>query len=203
MSAGQVPLTSSRNGERSTTRSWKVSRPRSGSTPAPAPGPTSPGPQAPLIPRTKARPIPAPALIARPPTRGPSAIGPSPGDSACRREQVAWDDLFLGRMSLDPSRLGGDFLVGRNGLGPSYQLAVVVDDALMGVNQVIRGDDLVPSTPRQILLYRALGRPEPTLRPRPPGRHRRTAAASPSATARSSWRPCEPRASTHARSSAS
>ena len=70
---------------------------------------------------------------------------------------VAWDDLFLGRVELDPSRLGGDFLVGRNGLGPSYQLAVVVDDALMGVNQVIRGDDLVPSTPRQILLYQALG----------------------------------------------
>jgi glutamyl-tRNA synthetase len=70
---------------------------------------------------------------------------------------IAWDDLFLGRVALDPSRLGGDFVVGRNGLGPAYQLAVVVDDARMGVNQVIRGDDLVPSTPRQILLYRALG----------------------------------------------
>ncbi len=41
--------------------------------------------------------------------------------------------------------------------GPAYQLAVVVDDALMGVNQVIRGDDLIASTPRQILLYRSLG----------------------------------------------
>ncbi|WP_337173462.1 tRNA glutamyl-Q(34) synthetase GluQRS [Paludisphaera sp.] len=70
---------------------------------------------------------------------------------------VVWDDLVLGPRSLDPARLGGDFLVGRNGLGPSYQLAVVVDDALMGVDRVIRGDDLVPSTPRQILLYRALG----------------------------------------------
>ncbi len=70
---------------------------------------------------------------------------------------VVWNDLFLGESALEPCRLGGDFLVGRNGLGPSYQLAVVVDDALMGVNQVIRGDDLVPSTPRQILLYQALG----------------------------------------------
>jgi glutamyl-tRNA synthetase len=70
---------------------------------------------------------------------------------------IAWDDLFTGRLELDPSRLGGDFVVGRNGLGPAYQLAVVVDDARMGVNQVIRGDDLVPSTPRQILLYRAPG----------------------------------------------
>ncbi len=38
---------------------------------------------------------------------------------------------------------------------------MVVDDAAMGVNQVVRGEDLVPSTPRQILLYRALGLPEP------------------------------------------
>lgn len=70
---------------------------------------------------------------------------------------VAWDDLFLGRREVSPARLGGDFVVARNGVGPAYQLAVVVDDALMGVNQVIRGADLVASTPRQILLYRALG----------------------------------------------
>src|SRR5208282_799448 len=43
----------------------------------------------------------------------------------------------------------------------SYQLAVVADDDAMGVSQVIRGADLVPSTPRQILLYRRLGLPEP------------------------------------------
>lgn len=70
---------------------------------------------------------------------------------------VAWDDLFLGRVEIDPSQVGGDFLVGRHTLGPSYQLAVVTDDATMGVSQVIRGLDLVTSTPRQILLYRALG----------------------------------------------
>ncbi len=75
---------------------------------------------------------------------------------------IAWDDLFLGRVELDPSKVGGDFVVARNGLGPAYQLAVVVDDASMGVTEVIRGEDLVPSTPRQILLYRALGRPIPT-----------------------------------------
>jgi glutamyl-tRNA synthetase len=74
---------------------------------------------------------------------------------------VAWDDLFLGRVVLDPSRTGGDFIVARNTVGHSYQLAVVADDDDMGVSQVIRGTDLVPSTPRQILLYRQLGRPEP------------------------------------------
>ncbi len=74
---------------------------------------------------------------------------------------IAWDDLFLGRVEIDPSRSGGDFIVARHAVGPSYQLAVVVDDAAMGVNQVIRGSDLATSTPRQIVLYRALGRPLP------------------------------------------
>lgn len=76
-------------------------------------------------------------------------------------EPLAWPDLVRGPLELDPGRNGGDFVVGRSNAGASYQLAVVVDDALMGVTQVIRGDDLVPSTPRQILLYRALGWPEP------------------------------------------
>jgi glutamyl-tRNA synthetase len=70
---------------------------------------------------------------------------------------VAWDDLVLGPLAGQPARAGGDFIVGRDPAGPAYQLAVVHDDATMGVSQVIRGDDLVPSTPRQILLYCALG----------------------------------------------
>jgi glutamyl-tRNA synthetase len=74
---------------------------------------------------------------------------------------IAWDDLVLGRVEVDPARGGGDFIVARDALGPAYQLAVVHDDAAMGVTQVIRGDDLVPSTPRQFLLYRALGRTPP------------------------------------------
>ncbi len=74
---------------------------------------------------------------------------------------VCWDDLVLGPTQLDPSRTGGDFIVSRHGVGPSYQLAVVADDAGMGVSQVIRGNDLVSSTPRQILLYQRLGWPVP------------------------------------------
>jgi glutamyl-tRNA synthetase len=77
------------------------------------------------------------------------------------RGTVGWNDLFLGPIELDPSRAGGDFIVSRHGVGPSYQLAVVDDDARMGVTQVIRGNDLVTSTPRQILLYQRLGWPVP------------------------------------------
>src|SRR4029077_6162574 len=45
---------------------------------------------------------------------------------------IAWDDLFLGRVELDPTLVGGDFIVARHILGASYQLAVVADDAAMG-----------------------------------------------------------------------
>jgi glutamyl-tRNA synthetase len=72
-------------------------------------------------------------------------------------DDVAWDDLVMGRVRVNPAQEGGDFVVGRSSGEPAYQLAVVHDDATMGINQVIRGDDLVESTPRQILLYRALG----------------------------------------------
>jgi glutamyl-tRNA synthetase len=76
-------------------------------------------------------------------------------------------DGFRGLTQIDLRAVGGDFVVwkaGRPPAGPSspaYQLAVVVDDAEGGVTEVVRGDDLVPSTPRQLLLYEALGLPAP------------------------------------------
>jgi glutamyl-tRNA synthetase len=70
---------------------------------------------------------------------------------------VAFEDEFRGRVSIDVESAAGDFVV-RKGTGTAaYQLAVVVDDAAGGVTEVLRGDDLVSSTPRQLLLYRALG----------------------------------------------
>jgi glutamyl-tRNA synthetase len=68
-----------------------------------------------------------------------------------------FEDVFLGRVNLDLRRDGGDFVVWKLAGSPAYQLAVVVDDAATGVTHVIRGDDLVSSTPRQLLLYQALG----------------------------------------------
>lgn len=70
---------------------------------------------------------------------------------------VAFDDLVLGLKSYELARVCGDFVVKRADGLFAYQLAVVVDDAAQGVNQVVRGADLLSSTPRQIHLQRLLG----------------------------------------------
>src|SRR5262249_39065880 len=71
-------------------------------------------------------------------------------------------DAIRGPVQLNLRALGGDFVVWKTSRGPSggtpaYQLAVVVDDHAQGITEVVRGDDLVPSTPRQLLLYHAYG----------------------------------------------
>jgi glutamyl-tRNA synthetase len=72
-------------------------------------------------------------------------------------DSPAFDDLYAGPTAIDLKRVGGDFVLWKSAGTPAYQLAVVVDDAAVGVTEVVRGDDLLPSTPRQLLLYRALG----------------------------------------------
>ncbi len=74
---------------------------------------------------------------------------------------VQFDDLVYGPQSFPPG-YGGDFIVRRADGIFAYQLAVVVDDADMGVTHVLRGDDLLDSTPRQLHLYRDLGLQAPT-----------------------------------------
>ncbi|MCL6452793.1 MAG: tRNA glutamyl-Q(34) synthetase GluQRS [Alicyclobacillus sp.] len=69
---------------------------------------------------------------------------------------VAFDDLAAGPQWFPPGT-GGDFVVFRADGVFAYQLAVVVDDAAMGVTHVLRGADLLDSTPRQLHLYAALG----------------------------------------------
>ena len=70
---------------------------------------------------------------------------------------VVFEDGIHGRCEVDVAAETGDFVVARADGIAAYQLAVVVDDAAMRIEQVVRGDDLLPSTARQILLYRALG----------------------------------------------
>ena len=71
--------------------------------------------------------------------------------------KVEFDDVFAGRYSMDVWEKLGDFPLARDERGAGYVVAVTVDDAAMGVTEVVRGDDLLPATPPQILLYRALG----------------------------------------------
>jgi glutamyl-tRNA synthetase len=75
--------------------------------------------------------------------------------------RFAWIDGFRGEQSAALAEVGGDFVVWKSAGTPAYQLAVVVDDAAQGVTEVVRGDDLVPSTPRQLLLYEMFGWPAP------------------------------------------
>jgi glutamyl-tRNA synthetase len=74
---------------------------------------------------------------------------------------IAFDDEIAGPQSFDPQASAGDFVLRRSDGVFAYQLAVVVDDAAQGVTQILRGADLLPSTARQIVLYRLLGAPEP------------------------------------------
>jgi glutamyl-tRNA synthetase len=72
-------------------------------------------------------------------------------------ETIEFEDRNLGRKRFVAGQDFGDFVVWRRDGGPSYQLACVADDAAMGITEVVRGADLLKSTARQILLYRALG----------------------------------------------
>ena len=76
-------------------------------------------------------------------------------------EEICFSDLRKGRFCQNISTVSGDFAVRRGDGEFAYQLAVVVDDYLTGVNQVVRGEDLLDSTPRQIYLQRLLGFPQP------------------------------------------
>ncbi len=76
-------------------------------------------------------------------------------------ERIRFRDALQGEAACDLERECGDFVLRRADGVITYQLAVVVDDAAQGVTHVVRGADLLPSTPRQIALQRALGAPTP------------------------------------------
>jgi glutamyl-Q tRNA(Asp) synthetase len=93
-------------------------------------------------------------------------LGVSAEESAAERFRVdpgvvAFEDRVQGRVAQDIAREVGDFILRRRDGLFGYQLAVVVDDAEEGITDVVRGADLLASTPRQILLQRALDLPTP------------------------------------------
>lgn len=75
--------------------------------------------------------------------------------------ETAFVDLHYGEQCCNLARDCGDFILRRSDGNFAYQLAVVVDDALMHVTQVVRGNDLLSSTHQQLFLYQALGFPRP------------------------------------------
>lgn len=81
---------------------------------------------------------------------------------ATPQRTVRFDDAIAGPQVITPAETIGDFIVWTKRYVPAYQLAVVVDDARQGVTDVVRGDDLLDSAARQLLLYEAL-----ELAPRP------------------------------------
>jgi len=74
--------------------------------------------------------------------------------------ETVWDDLIRGPISFQNSELD-DLIIIRSDGSPIYNFCVVVDDALMQMTHVIRGEDHIPNTPKQIQLYLALGHPVP------------------------------------------
>lgn len=93
---------------------------------------------------------------------GPTGVGPERPEGTNWRfrvpdgEVIEFEDQNLGIQRFVAGVDFGDFLVWRRDGVPSYQLACVADDAAMGITEVVRGADLLKSTARQILLYRAL-----------------------------------------------
>ncbi|HEV8544669.1 MAG TPA: glutamate--tRNA ligase [Candidatus Limnocylindrales bacterium] len=74
---------------------------------------------------------------------------------------VAFDDIVRGHVEIDLANVGGDFVIVRADGTPLYHFVVVVDDAMMEITKVIRGEDHIPNTPKHILLFRALGHEPP------------------------------------------
>jgi glutamyl-Q tRNA(Asp) synthetase len=92
-------------------------------------------------------------------------LTPPPGDHAIRLQveakTIAFEDLVQGHYQQQLEQEVGDFVIKRKDGLFAYQLAVVIDDALQQVSHVIRGYDLLDSTPRQVYLQQCLGLPTP------------------------------------------
>lgn len=69
----------------------------------------------------------------------------------------AWNDMVKGDIAIDSKSIGGDFVILKRDGMPTYNFAVVVDDHLMEISHVLRGDDHIANTPKQMMIYEALG----------------------------------------------
>lgn len=127
-----------------------LAAPHEGSPDAPSASAAGPADDEPVYPRTFRPPVDAPL----PPLGDTIAVN---WRFRVPDEVIEFVDGCYGRQQAIAGRDFGDFLVWRKDDVPSYQLACVVDDAEMRITEVVRGADLIKSTFRQLLLYRALG----------------------------------------------
>ena len=127
--------------------------------------------------------------------RGRRRARPRAGRRRCGCAATAQPVTIVDRLHGEVTRPADDIVLRRNDGVPAYHVAVVVDDDDQGVEEVVRGDDLLDATPSQAHLLDLLGRPAPDVGARPPGRSVPTARASPSATAPSRSPTSPPRAS--------
>ncbi|MGT2712520.1 glutamate--tRNA ligase [Streptococcus oriscaviae] len=67
-----------------------------------------------------------------------------------------WDDMVKGEIVFEGGNIGGDWVIQKRDGYPTYNFAVVIDDHLMGISHVIRGDDHIANTPKQLMVYEAL-----------------------------------------------
>ncbi|WP_240408062.1 glutamate--tRNA ligase [Lactobacillus crispatus] len=72
-------------------------------------------------------------------------------------ETYSWDDIVKGHLEFESDTIGGDFVIQKRDGMPTYNFAVVIDDHLMKITHVLRGDDHVSNTPKQLVGYEALG----------------------------------------------
>ena len=79
-----------------------------------------------------------------------------------RNTSFTFDDMVKGEISFESDNVGGDFIIQKRDGMPTYNFAVAVDDHLMKITHVLRGDDHIANTPKQLMIYDAFGWPRPT-----------------------------------------
>lgn len=77
-------------------------------------------------------------------------------------QTIRFDDMVKGEVEFGSDTVGGDFVIRKSDGSPTYNFAVVIDDHLMQITHVLRGDDHLANTPKQIMVYQALGFDVPT-----------------------------------------
>ncbi|GKT02753.1 glutamate--tRNA ligase [Furfurilactobacillus entadae] len=74
-----------------------------------------------------------------------------------KNREYEWDDIVKGKISINSSTVGGDWVIQKRDGMPTYNFAVVVDDHMMEISHVLRGDDHIANTPKQLMIYEAFG----------------------------------------------